>query len=197
VYLELEAQDHHAHKRLPERLAFTLNNRVRRFLEPPDRLISKLGLRASDVVVDFGCGPGFYTIPMAKVVARTVALDISPRMLERTDSNARKNGVTVELLTTDGTEIKLGDESVDLIFLNHVFHEVVNRQKVLSEFLRILKPSGRLTVVERTRGGLFSGKLGPPIIDQTEVAQDLERAGFSLAETIAYGNDSIIVGRKP
>jgi hypothetical protein len=54
-----------------------------------------------------------------------------------------------------------------------------------------------LTVVERTRGGLFSGKLGPPIIDQTEVAQDLERAGFSLAETIAYGNDSIIVGKKP
>jgi SAM-dependent methyltransferase len=185
------------HKRFSERLAFTLNNRVRRFLEPPDRLISKLGLRATDVVVDFGCGPGFYTIPMAKIVARTIALDISPGMLERTNSNARKNGVTVALLTTDGTEIKLADESVDLIFLNHVFHEVVNRQKVLSEFLRILKSSGRLTVVERTRGGLFSGKLGPPIIDQKEVAQDLERAGFSLAETIAYRNDSIIVGKKP
>jgi ubiquinone/menaquinone biosynthesis C-methylase UbiE len=197
VYVELEAQDHHVHKRFPERLAFTLNNRVRRSLEPPDRLISKLGLRASDVVVDFGCGPGFYTIPMAKIVARTIAVDISPRMLERTDSNARKNGVTVELLTTDGTEIKLGDGSVDLIFLNHVFHEVIDRRKVLSEFLRILKRSGRLTVVERTRGGLFSGKLGPPIIDKTQVAQDLERAGFSLAETIAYGNDSIIVGKKP
>jgi ubiquinone/menaquinone biosynthesis C-methylase UbiE len=195
--MELEAQDRHAHKRFPERLAFTLNNRVRRSLEPPDRLISKLGLGASDVVVDFGCGPGFYTIPIAKIVARTVAMDISPRMLERTDSNARKNGVTVELLTTDGTEIKLGDESVDLIFLNHVFHEVIDRRKVLSEFLRILKRSGTLTVVERTRGGLFSGKLGPPVIDQTKVAQDLERAGFSLAETIAYGNDSIIVGKKP
>jgi ubiquinone/menaquinone biosynthesis C-methylase UbiE len=197
VYVELEAQDHHTHKRFSERLAFTLNNRVRRSLEPPDRLISKLGLRPSDVVVDFGCGPGFYTIPMAKIVARTIALDISARMLERTNSNARKNGVTVDLLTTDGTEIKLADESVDLIFLNHVLHEVVNRQKVLSEFMRILKSSGRLTVVERTRSGIFSGKLGPPIIDQEEVAQDLERAGFSLVQTIAYGNDSIIVGKKP
>jgi ubiquinone/menaquinone biosynthesis C-methylase UbiE len=195
--MELKDQDHHAHKRFPERLAFTLNNRVRRSLEPPDRLISKLGLRASDVVLDFGCGPGFYTIPMAKIVARTIAVDISPRMLARTDSNARKNGVTVELLTTDGTEIRLGDESVDLILLNHVFHEVIDRRKVLSEFLRILKRSGRLTVVERTRGGLFSGKLGPPVIDQTEVTQDLERAGFSLAETIAYRNDSIVVGKKP
>jgi SAM-dependent methyltransferase len=197
VYVELEAQDHHAHKRFPERLAFTLNNRVRRSLEPPDRLISNLGLRANDVVVDFGCGSGFYTIPMAKIVARTIAMDISPRMLARTDSNARKNGVTVELLTTDGTEIKLEDESVDLIFLNHVFHEVVDRQKVLSEFLRILIRSGRLTVVERIRGGLLSGKFGPPIIDQTEVVRDLERAGFSFIETIAYRNDSIIVGKKP
>ena len=193
----MEAQDHHAHKRFPERLAFTLNNRVRQSFEPPDRLISKLGLRASDVVVDFGCGPGFYTVPIAKTVARAIAVDISPRMLERTDSNARKNGVSVELLTTDGTEIKLGNESVDLIFLNHVFHEVVDRRRVLSEFLRILKRSGRLAIVERTRGGLFSGKLGPPVIHQTEVTQDLERAGFSSAETLAHGNDSIIIGKKP
>jgi len=146
--------------------------------------------------VDFGCGTGFYTIPIAKVVARTIAVDISPRMLERTDSNARKSGVTVELLRSDGVEIKLGGESVDLIFLNHVFHEVVDKQRVLNEFLRILKPSGRLAIVEKTRGGLFSGKLGPPIIDQREVIQDLERAGFSLAETISCGNDSTIVGKK-
>lgn len=195
--MELGAQDHHAHKRFPERLAFTLNNRVRRSLEPPDRLISKLCLRASDVVVDFGCGSGFYTIPIAKIAARTIAVDISLRMLERTDSKARKNGVTVVLLATDGTEIKLGDESADLIFLNHVFHEVLDRRRVLSEFLRILKRSGRLAIVERTRGGLFSGKLGPPIIDPREVTEELERAGFSLAQTIAYGNDSVIVGKKP
>ena len=173
-----------------------MNSRVRRFLEPPDRLISKLCLRTSDVVVDFGCGPGFYTIPIAKAVARTIAADISPRMLERTDSNAKKNGVTVVLLATDGTEIELGDESADLIFLNHVFHEIVDKRRVLSEFLRILKRSGRLAIVERTRSGLFSGKLGPPIVAQTEVTEGLERAGFSLAETIAYGNDSIMIGKK-
>jgi ubiquinone/menaquinone biosynthesis C-methylase UbiE len=172
-----------------------LNNRVRRFLEPPARLISKLDLNASDVVVDFGCGPGFYTIPIAKMAARTIAVDISPQMLKKTGSNAKKNGVTVELLTTDATSIKLEDQSVDLIFLNHVFHEVVNRRKILSEFLRILKRSGRLVIVERTRGGFFSRRVGPPIVDTTEVAQDLKQYGFSTIETITYGNDSILVGR--
>ena len=193
----MDAQDHHSHKRFPERLAFMLNNRIRRFLEPPDKLILKLDLRATDVVVDFGCGPGFYTIPIAKIVARTIAMDISPRMLKKMDSNARKNGVTVDLLVTDGTEIKLEDQSVDLIFLNHVFHEVVDKRKVLSEFLRVLKRSGRLAIVERTRGGLLSGRVGPPIVDQMKVVQVQERAGFSIIQTTAYGNDSIIVGKKP
>ena len=193
----MDAQDHHSHKRFPEKLAFILNNRIRRFLEPPDKLILKLDLRATDVVVDFGCGPGFYTIPIAKIVARTIAVDISPRMLEKMDSNARKNGVTVELLVTDGAEIKLEDQSVDLIFLSHVFHEVVDKRKVLSEFLRILKRSGRLSIVERTRDGLLSGRGGPPIVDQMKVVQDMERAGFSIIQTIAYANDSIIVGKKP
>ena len=193
----MDAQDHHSHKRFPEKRAFMLNNRIRRFLEPPDKLISKLDLRSTDVVVDFGCGPGFYTIPIATIVARTIAVDISPRILEKMNSNARKNGVTVEFLATDGTEIKLEDQSVDLIFLSHVFHEVVDKRKVLNEFLRVLKRSGRLAIVERTRGGLLSGRVGPPIVDQMKVVQDLERAGFSIVQTIAYGNDSIIVGKQP
>lgn len=193
-----DTRDHRRHRRFPERLAFTLNNRVRRFLEPPERLISKLNLRSSDVVVDFGCGPGFHTIPLARIASRTIAVDVSPRMLEKTASNARKNGVTVELVRSDGTDIKLADESVDVVFLHHVFHEIEDKPRVLREFLRIIKPSGRLTIIERTRGSrLFGGKLGPPIIDQTKVTQEIQQAGFTLAQTIRNGNDSIIVGQKP
>ena len=197
VYGELKSQGHHVHKRFPERLAFTLNNRVRRLLEPPDRLITKLGLKATHVVVDFGCGPGFYTITIAKAVARTIAVDVSSRMLEKTASNAKKNHVTVEALVSDGTAIQLDDGIVDLIFLSHVFHEVADRPRVLSEFLRIMKRSGRLAIVERTRGGLLAWAPGPPIIDQAEIVQELERAGFRLTQTIPYGSNSIVIGKKP
>ena len=193
----MKSQEQHVHKRYPEWLAFTLNNRIRRFLEPPDRLVSKLGLRATDVVVDFGCGPGFYSIPIAKVVAKTIAVDVSRRMLEKTASNAKKNQVTVETLMTDGKEVRLGDGTIDLILLTHVFHEVADRPKVLGEFLRIMKRAGRLAIVERTRGGPFAWAGGPPIIDQTEVTQELEGAGFTLAQVVSYGNDSIVIGKKP
>ena len=197
VYVGLEAQDHHAHKRFPELLAFALNNRIRRLLEPPEQLIAKLGLKPSDVVMDFGCGPGFFTIPLAKAAAKAIAADVSSRMLERTASNAKKSNIAVGLLMTDGTSINIEDESVDLIFLNHVFHEIADRPKVLGEFLRIMKRFGRLAIVERTRGGLFAWMPGPPIIDQTEVTRELERAGFKLARTTSHGNDSIIIGKKP
>ena len=187
----------HQHRRFPERLAFTLNNRIRRLLQPPDRLISRLELRPSDVVVDFGCGPGFFTVPIARVTARTIAVDVSSRVLEKAASYAKKSGTTVEFLKSDGTEIGLPDESIDLIFLNHVFHEIDHRPKVLSEFLRITKPLGRLAIVERTRGSrLLGGKLGPPLIDPMEVIREMQLARFTLLQTIAHGNDSIIIGQK-
>ena len=149
------------------------------------------------MVIDFGCGSGFFTVPLAKVAAKTIAVDVSPRMLEKAASNAKKCGVTVELLRSDGTEIRLADESVDLVFMHHVFHEVESKSRVLSEFLRIMKSTGRLVIVERTRGNrLLGGKLGPPIIDQMEVVQDMERAGFRFVQTIAYGKDSVIIGQK-
>jgi ubiquinone/menaquinone biosynthesis C-methylase UbiE len=193
----LESQGHLVHKRFPEKLAFTLNNRVRRLLEPPDRLITKLGLKATHVVVDFGCGPGFYTIPIAKAVARTIAVDVSSRMLEKTASNAKENHVTVETLVSNGTAIKLDDGIVDLIFLSHVFHEVADKPKVLSEFLRIMKRSGRLAIVERTRGGLLAWAPGPPVIDQATIVQELERAGFRFIQTIPHGSNSIVIGKRP
>lgn len=191
------AARNHQHRRFPEVLAFTLNNRIRRLLEPPDRLISKLNLRPSDVVVDFGCGPGFFTIPLSRVAAKTVGVDVSSGMLEKVAAYARKSGATVEFLRSDGTEIRLEDGTADVVFLNHVFHEIDRRQRGLSEFLRIMKPSGRLVIVERTRGSkLLGGKLGPPIIDQREVIREMERAGFKLVQTISHGSDTAIIGQK-
>jgi ubiquinone/menaquinone biosynthesis C-methylase UbiE len=178
-------------------LAFILNNPIRHFLDPPEQLISKLNVGARDAVVDFGCGTGFLTVPLAKVAGKTTAIDISPEMLERTAAHAKRRGLTIEALRSDGTEIELESESVDLILLVHVLHEVENRSRVLSEFLRIMKPSGRLAIVEKTRGvKMFSRILGPPIIDETEVIQETERTGFTFVQTIPHGKDSIIISQK-
>jgi SAM-dependent methyltransferase len=186
-----------SHERFPEKMDFLLNNPVRRFLSPPQRLLSKLNLHPSNVVVDFGCGPGFYTIPLAKITSRVIGVDVSTHMLEKAASYAKRSGVTIETIQSDGTRITLPDGSVDLILLNHVFHEVENRNKVLEEFLRTLKPSGRLAVLEKTRGkGVFSGKLGPPIMNEGDLVEEMRTAGFATVLIIPHGKDSVIVAQK-
>lgn len=188
---------HEAHRRFPDGLAFMLNNPLRRFLSPPGRLVSKLKVGPKDVVLDFGCGPGFFTVALAKISAKTIGVDISPRMLERAAGHARKNGVAVELMQSDGRKIELNDESVDLVLAVHVLHEVEDRPKVLGEFFRILRLGGRLAIVERTRSnGILSGKLGPPIISEDDVIRETTRTGFTFAGTIAHGKDSIINAQK-
>ena len=174
-----------------------LDNPIRRFRYPPERLISKLGVGSNDVVMDFGCGPGFFLIPLAKVAGRAIGVDVSPRMLEKAAQHAKKKGVTIELLQSDGTGIQLEDSSVDLILLNHVFHEVEDKPRVLGEFQRILKASGRLAIVERTRGsGMPWRIMGPPIVDERELTRETQQTGLGFAQTIEYGNDSIVIAQK-
>lgn len=188
---------HHAHRRFPESLTFMLDNPIRRLRNPPERLISKLGVGSNDVVIDFGCGPGFFLIPLAKVAERAIGIDVSPRMLEKAAQLAKKRGVAVELLQSDGNEIELEDDSVDLILLNHVFHEVEDKPRVLVEFQRILKASGRLAIVERTRGsGMPWRIMSPPVVDERELTRETQQTGLRFAQKIEYGNDSIVIAQK-
>jgi len=191
------ASTQHAHKRFPEKFAFLLNNPIRRATSSPDGIISKLGVSQGNVVMDFGCGPGFFTIALAKIAAKTIAVDVSEGMLEKTANYALKNHVHVELLKSDGTRIDLADSSVDLVFLSHVFHEVEDKPKVLREFFRILKPSGRLAIVEKSQGSKkLWGAFGPPIIKASDVIDETTLAGFKPIQTILHHKDSIIIVEK-
>jgi len=187
----------HKHKRFPEKLAFLLNNPIRRHLSAPDKLIAKFQIKSGDVAVDFGCGPGYFTIPLARIAQKAIGVDVSPRMLEKAAVYARKNHVTVQLLQSDGTRIDLPDGSVDVIFLVHVFHEIEDKTKVLSEFVRILKHSGRLLIIEKTHGGLLASRVGPPVVSSSEILGEIVNAGLQDVGTISQGNDSIAQGKKP
>jgi ubiquinone/menaquinone biosynthesis C-methylase UbiE len=184
----------HMHKCFPERLSFLLYNPIRQRLNPPERLISKLGVGDKDTVIDFGCGPGFYTIPLARIKSRTIGIDISAKMLKQARQHAKKAGVRVELMQSEGISIGLEDESVDLVILVHVFHETEDKDHVLREFFRLLKSSGRLIIVERTRANSFLGrKFGPPVIEQGDVIHAITKVGFAVIDLVQHGEDSVFI----
>jgi ubiquinone/menaquinone biosynthesis C-methylase UbiE len=164
--------------------AFFLDNAVRRWLQPPSELIEKFGITSDETIVDFGCGPGFFTLEAAKRAKKVVAVDLSPEMLAKAKKKADKASVkNIEFLQSDGKKVQLEDASVDLIFLVTVFHEVGEPQKVLSEFSRILKPTGKLVIVEVVKKGILPGA---PVQNPEKLKGEVEDGGFTLAKIEPY-----------
>jgi ubiquinone/menaquinone biosynthesis C-methylase UbiE len=166
--------------------AIFLDNPIRRWLQPPSELVEKLRINPSDVVMDFGCGPGFYTIELAKKAEKVIAVDLSPEMLKKAQDKAVKAGVkNIEFLQSDGKNIKVNDGSVDLILLVTVYHEVGESQTVLVEFRRILKPAGKLVIVEVVKKGIFPGA---PVQNPEALKAEVEVGSFKLRQMQPYKN---------
>ena len=177
----------------PAWLSFILDNPIRRRFDPPEKIIQKFGIDKTSIVMDFGCGPGYYTIPFAKTAGHVVAVDVQPKMLEKVSKKALREGVTIQTLQSDGKQIALPNSTIDLIFLNHVYHEVQEKPRVLLELRRLLRPCGRLAIQESTRK-LLASFLGPPAMNPREIAQEMGTAGFPRVETVNMKNRSLVIG---
>ena len=187
--------DESAHERFSASRAFELNNPLKRFFDrSPQRFIKLLGVESDWSLIDFGCGPGFYTIPFARVAQRVVAVDVQPEMLKKAETYASKSGVKVELVESDGTRMPLSDHAFDLIFLSLVYHEIVDKKTALREFRRVLKPGGKVAIREKTENTLFP--VGPPVIPIALIQSGLESAGFGEVHIVGKEH-SIVVGVKP
>jgi ubiquinone/menaquinone biosynthesis C-methylase UbiE len=120
--------------------------------EDSSLLLEQLGVQEGQTVCDFGCGNGYYTLPLAERVGaegRVLAVDLQSEMLSLLQARVRaaghENVVPVEAtLTKTGLE----PESCDAILLVDVYHEISHPMTVLAGLRRALKPRGRLLLVE-------------------------------------------------
>ena len=169
--------------------ALFLDNPIRRWIQPPSELIEKLAINPNDVVMDFGCGPGFYTIELAKKAKMVVAVDLSPEMLKKAQNKATKAGIkNIQFLQSDGKKLQLDDGSADTILLVTDYHEISENEVVLKEFGRILKPSGKLAIVEVVKKGIFPGA---PVQNPEALKAEIEAVNFNLEQMLPYKNFGI------
>jgi ubiquinone/menaquinone biosynthesis C-methylase UbiE len=118
----------------------------------PEALLRKLGLKRGETVADIGCGPGFFTVPAAEIVGPdglVLAADVQGEMLSAVKSRVTEKGLTnVRVVKTSDTEVPIPPESCDLVLLAFVLNEIGQRASFLHRIGRLLKPDGRIAIIE-------------------------------------------------
>jgi len=185
---------------------------------PADALTASLGcgnptmladLQLGDVVLDLGSGGGIDVLLSARRVGPTgmaYGLDMTPEMLEIARKNQVEAGLTnVEFLQGTIEDIPMPDETVDVVISNCVVNLSPDKDAVVREAFRVLKPGGRLAISdivlrrplsEPTRAliALWTGCVaGALVVD--DYVEKLRAAGFedvSIEPTRVYEDDDIV-----
>jgi ubiquinone/menaquinone biosynthesis C-methylase UbiE len=187
--------EHKQERPYPASLSFLLNNPISRWLQPPSELLDKLEIKSTDIVMDFGCGPGYYTFEIAKRAKQVIAVDISNEMLKKVQTKATKTNVkNIQFVQSNGKNIQVEDHKVDLVLLITVYHEIHDHEAVLNEFNRILKGEGKLTIVEVVKESRFPGA---PIQDSDALKAEIECSSFfKLEKILPYKRYGVLVFTK-
>jgi ubiquinone/menaquinone biosynthesis C-methylase UbiE len=78
-------------------------------------------------------------------------LDADPHSIDLSRAEAERENLRVDLLTADCAQIPLPDASIDIVFCHQTFHHLVEQERAMAEFWRVLKPGGLLLFAESTK----------------------------------------------
>jgi ubiquinone/menaquinone biosynthesis C-methylase UbiE len=147
----------------------SLGYKFRDFFLPRINILREAGIQPGFHVLDYGCGPGSYSILAAGLVGKTgkvYALDIHPFAIQRVrDVASRKQLENVETIRSD-CKTGLPDRSIDVVLLYDILHDLSDPNGVLGELHRVMRPHGLVSfsdhhmreneiLSEVTGGGLF------------------------------------------
>ncbi len=176
--------DHSHHSfRDAEKWSQIFDDPARDAWQKPDEVIRALKLAPEALVADVGAGTGYFAVRLARAVpkGRVYGVDAEPDMVRYLNQRAQREG----LANLTAVAAKPTDPSlpvpVDLVILVDTYHHVPDRERYFRDLRKVLKPGGRLAIVDFT----LDSPVGPPKrarVPADRVKQELARAGYALAE---------------
>ncbi len=121
----------------------------RDLLHPPVKILQEAGLASGATVLDFGCGPGAFSVAAAGIVGpggKVFAVDVNPLALAAVHRTVEKKQLCNVTLLSPADLLDIPEGTVDMVIMYDVLHDVPDPPAVLASFYRLLKPEGLLTV---------------------------------------------------
>lgn len=127
----------------------------RLLFEPTHRLLLSHLSVADRKILDIGCGTGRFLALVAERFpeAEMVGLDICPGMLRRAQPRCQRFGARVRFVRGDSANLPFDDGQFDVVTCSHSFHHYPDQQRVVREMYRVLRPNGRVMLVDGDRDG--------------------------------------------
>ena len=159
--------------------------------EKPFEVIEAMELKKGQTVVDLGVGSGFYARKIARVVGEkgvVFGVDIQPEMLEILSKLCEEEGINnVKPVMGTATSTNLEDGCADWIILVDVYHEFQEPEMMLEDMMRILKPGGKVALLEyRDEDGSAAHIKPSHRMSVKQVKAEWLPAGFKLLDILEF-----------
>lgn len=135
----------------PVEIAGSLDNKIRMWLQNPVKIL-KPHVKKDIKVMDIGCGPGFFTIPLAELTGengRVIAADLQEGMLQKLHEKIKGTEFEGRIKLHKSEQNKIGvNEKVDFILAFYMVHEVPDQDNFFKELKSLLSENGSIFIVE-------------------------------------------------
>jgi ubiquinone/menaquinone biosynthesis C-methylase UbiE len=169
--------------------------------QKPDEVVTALGLKGTETVVDLGAGSGYFTFRFAKALpgGKVVAADTEAEMIRHIHHKAMTEGaqnIEVKLIQPADPAIPA---QADLVFVCDVLHHVADRPPWLAKLAAEMRPGARLVLIEFKEGNLPEGPPESAKITRAQMLELVSKAGLTLASerTDLLPYQTFMVFRKP
>ena len=171
--------------------------RYRKTWQNPDEIIEVLELKPSYVVADLGCGSGYFAVPISRKVKKVYGVDVQKEMLEYLEQRIHKQKIqNIKTLLSEENKIPLQNETVDLLFSANTHHEFRDKEKMIKEMQRVLRPKGQVAIVDFRKEAT---EVGPPVsvrVSKDQAEQLFENQGLTALKTRDLKYHYLIIFRK-
>ena len=135
----------------PVERAGTLDNKFRRWIQNPGKILGPY-IKEGMTVLDFGCGPGFFSIDIAQLVGESgqvIACDLQEGMLQKLRSKIHGTELEKRIILHQCQQTRIGfSGNVDFILAFYMIHEIPNQKTFFIEICALIKPHGQVLIVE-------------------------------------------------